>query len=360
MGGAGKVAVDDGRESLDVGTEDFGHGLLLGFAQLGEFLGHMRHRAVMLTDLDTVERTLHPGGGGRIPGDAQRVGDPVGGSLDVVGVRTGGRLDVGEDGVDARAGESHDGLVTAELAQLAHRRRSQVVVGVLQLRAARGSELKALGGSAPALLLPRGRGFGFGIAGIVGALSLFLFFAGHLAVNLAGLEELLIFALGVVLIVVEVFFIPGFGLAGVVGAIFIGLSLILALVGMKIQIAWDIGLLADAFQSFALAVVGAAVAFALSLRFLPNVGPVRRLVLTETIKDDEQHKADRTSLPGQEGVTITPLRPGGKARIGERKLDVVTANEFIEQGERIRVLQVDGPRITVERIADEEGDNDVQ
>lgn len=201
---------------------------------------------------------------------------------------------------------------------------------------------------------------GFGIAGIAGAIALFLFFAGHLAVNLAGLEELLLFAVGVVLIIVEVFFIPGLGLAGIVGAIFLALSLVLALVGLDLRIAWDAGLLADAFLKFALAVIGAAVAFALSLRFLPSIGPMRRFILTETIRDDEDHQADRTSLPGQEGKAITPLRPGGKARIGDRKLDVVAYNEFIDVGEPIRVLHVDGPRITVERIPDREEGNDVQ
>jgi membrane-bound serine protease (ClpP class) len=200
---------------------------------------------------------------------------------------------------------------------------------------------------------------GFGIAGIVGALSLFFFFAGHLAVNLAGLEELLLFAIGVVLIIVEIFFIPGLGLAGVIGAIFIALSLVLALVGLDLRIAWDAGLLADAFMKFALAMVGTAVAFALSLRYLPSIGPMRRLILTETIKDDKQHQANRTNLPGQEGTAITPLRPGGKARIGGRKFDVVTSNEFIDKGEGIRVLQVDGPRITVERITGREGEQDV-
>jgi membrane-bound serine protease (ClpP class) len=201
---------------------------------------------------------------------------------------------------------------------------------------------------------------GFGIAGIVGALSLFLFFAGHLAVNLAGLEELLLFAVGVVLIIVEVFFIPGLGLAGIVGAIFIALSLVLTLVGLDLRIAWDIGLLADAFMKFALAVVGAGVAFALSFRYLPNVGPIRRLILTATIKEDERHQSNRSTLPGQEGTAITPLRPGGKARIGEEKFDVVTSNEFVDKGERIRVLKVDGPRITVERISDKGGEHDVQ
>ncbi len=200
---------------------------------------------------------------------------------------------------------------------------------------------------------------GFGIAGIVGAISLFLFFAGHLAVNLAGLEELLLFAIGVVLIIVEIFFVPGLGLAGIVGAIFIALSLVLALVGLDLKIAWDAGLLADAFLKFSLAVIGAGVTFALFLRYLPSIGPMRRFILTETIKEDEGHQANLSSLPGQEGTAITPLRPGGKARLGDRKFDVVTSNEFIDKGERIRVLHLDGPRITVERIVEEEGGNDV-
>ncbi len=201
---------------------------------------------------------------------------------------------------------------------------------------------------------------GFGFAGILGALSLFLFFAGHLAVNLAGLEELLLFGIGAVLIILEILVIPGMGLAGIVGAIFIALSLILALVGLDLKIAWDAGLVADAFIKFALAVVGAAVGFALAIRFLPSVGPVRRLVLSDIIRPDEAHAADRNTLPGQEGVAITDLHPGGKARVGSRKLDVVASNEYIEKGQPIRVVEVDGPRITVARLSSKSGVPDVE
>ena len=56
MGGAGAVAVDDGRQPLHVGPEHLGHGLLLGFAQLRELLGDVRHRAVVLTNLHAVDR----------------------------------------------------------------------------------------------------------------------------------------------------------------------------------------------------------------------------------------------------------------------------------------------------------------
>jgi membrane-bound serine protease (ClpP class) len=200
---------------------------------------------------------------------------------------------------------------------------------------------------------------GIGFAGIIGAIALFLFFAGHLAVNLAGLEELLLFVVGAALVVVEIFFIPGFGIAGIAGALFIAISLVLALVGLDLRIAWDLGVLGDAVLQFAVALVVAAVAFVVAMRFLPAVGPVRRLILTDAIRPDEGYEADRASLPGNEGVAITDLRPGGKVRIGDRKLDVSAYNEYVRKGERVRVVNVDGPRITVERIPETEGGSDV-
>ena len=68
---------------------------------------------------------------------------------------------------------------------------------------------------------------GFGVPGGVGITSLALFFWGHWLVQLAGWEELLLVGSGLVLLVLEVFVIPGFGLAGVlgIGALIAGLSL---------------------------------------------------------------------------------------------------------------------------------------
>ena len=87
MGGACAIAVDDGRQSLHVGPEHLGHGLLLGLAQLRELLGDVRHRAMVLADLHTVNRTTDLGGGCDVAGFGQRPGDALGSGLDfLVGV----------------------------------------------------------------------------------------------------------------------------------------------------------------------------------------------------------------------------------------------------------------------------------
>ena len=195
---------------------------------------------------------------------------------------------------------------------------------------------------------------GIGFAGFIGAFALFLFFAGHLAVHLAGLEEIILFFIGIALLIVEFFFIPGFGFIGLAGGLAVAASLILALIGIDLRIAWDVGLVADAFMKFGLAIVLTGTGFALIIRFLPSLGPVKSLILNQSLKDNEGYIASdpsqRTELPGTTGTAVTDLRPGGKALLNGVKLDVVAQNEYIRKGETIKVLSADGPRITVERI----------
>jgi membrane-bound serine protease (ClpP class) len=203
---------------------------------------------------------------------------------------------------------------------------------------------------------------GMGFAGFVGAFALFLFFAGHLAVHLAGLEEIILFILGIALLIVEFFFIPGFGFIGLAGGLAIAASLILSLIGIDLDIAWDVGLVADAFVRFGVAIVLAGAGFALIIRYLPSLGPVKRLILSQSLKDEQGYIASdpgqRTELPGTTGLAITDLRPGGKALINGTKLDVVAQNEYIKKGETVTVLSADGPRITVELIETVEDETD--
>lgn len=194
---------------------------------------------------------------------------------------------------------------------------------------------------------------GFGFAGIVGIVSLVIFFAGHLVVNLAGLEELLLLIAGGILLAVEVFVLPGFGVAGVLGVIFVAASLALALVGMDITVAWDLGFVGKAMTRLLASVAGAGVGVVLAIRFLPEVKPVSRLILGYSLTKEVGAVAGDPvvvsgSLLGQVGRTLTDLRPVGRALINGQKFDVSTSGEYLPRGTRIRVSKVDGPLVVVE------------
>ncbi len=82
---------------------------------------------------------------------------------------------------------------------------------------------------------------GFGVPGALGITSLSLFFWGHWLVQLAGWEEVLIGVAGVILLLLEVLVIPGFGVAGMLGIAAIIASLILSLVGTGDSVTFIVG-----------------------------------------------------------------------------------------------------------------------
>jgi len=75
MGCARAVAVDDRRQPLNVGSEHVGNSCLLCLAEFRELLRHMGYRAMMLTDLDALDRSADPGRRGGVAGLGQRVSD---------------------------------------------------------------------------------------------------------------------------------------------------------------------------------------------------------------------------------------------------------------------------------------------
>jgi membrane-bound serine protease (ClpP class) len=192
---------------------------------------------------------------------------------------------------------------------------------------------------------------GFGLPGILGIALLALFFWGHHIAGLAGSEDLLLFALGVLLILVEIFVLPGFGVVGLAG-----IALVLAsLVGAMTRIvpggpwlpAWP-DLQLPIFKT-SLGLVGAGAGMLLLGRFLPRSRLFNRIALSASTAAADGYTAspDTTPLLGKTGVALTPLRPAGAARIDGQRLDVVTAGEFIEAGQPVHVAEARGNRIVV-------------
>jgi membrane-bound serine protease (ClpP class) len=187
---------------------------------------------------------------------------------------------------------------------------------------------------------------GFGVPGALGVASLALFFWGHWLVQLAGWEELLLVGIGLVLLACEVFVIPGFGITGILGLTALLGGLGLSIVGAGAM--WEVILLAGGRVALSL-LLAIAASLAL-LRVLPRLPFGRRLVLeTELPAGAEGASApegDRLWL-GKRGTAASPLRPAGIAHFDNERVDVVSDGEFIETGEPIAVIRVDGNRIVV-------------
>jgi membrane-bound serine protease (ClpP class) len=184
------------------------------------------------------------------------------------------------------------------------------------------------------------------VPGTIGILSLGLFFWGHWIVQLAGWEELLLVAVGVALLAVEVFLIPGFTVAGVAGIVALVAGLGLTLVGAGATGNTIVVALGRVALSVLLALAGGLAL----LRLLPRLPFGRRLVLRtgedSTLGYVSPPESDRQWL-GRAGTALSPLRPAGIAEIDGARVDVVSDGGFIEAGTPILVSRVDGNRIVV-------------
>lgn len=190
----------------------------------------------------------------------------------------------------------------------------------------------------------------FGLAGSVGILSLAAFFGGHLLVGLAGWEEVILLVVGLVALGIEVFVVPGFGVAGVVALLCIGTATFMALIGSLPTWA-DVARASGVVAAAAGIVTGVLYVF---VRHLPTSQRWRGIFLQSATDKAMGYVAGATrdDLIGAEGVAITDLRPSGTVRVGDERLDVVSEPGFVPKGARVRVIRSEGYRHVVEPVED--------
>ena len=177
---------------------------------------------------------------------------------------------------------------------------------------------------------------GFGVPGTIGAVALGLYFAGGYLAGLSGALEIILFFLGILLILAEIFLLPGFGIAGISGIGAILASLYFTFEEQSLQVG-------------ATAILIATVGFILAFRFLPKTRAGRALVLESAIAEHSTPVSERERLLGAIGTTLTDLRPAGVARFGELRVDVVRGGEFIRTDTPVRVIRVEGMRVVVRK-----------
>ena len=191
---------------------------------------------------------------------------------------------------------------------------------------------------------------GFGLAGGAGILSLALFFGSHLIIGLAGMEGILLFGAGLLLLLVEVFLIPGMGVFGILGGIGMLTGIYLSLLG-GFPTAPDFARASGVLSSSLVLVLASSW---LLLRRLPANRRLTRLGIFLGEATDKEtgytSAVRRMELTDREGTALTDLRPSGTGLFGDERVDVVSESEWIEAGSRIRIISSEGYRHIVRLI----------
>lgn len=142
--------------------------------------------------------------------------------------------------------------------------------------------------------------------------------------------------LTLILGVIEVFFVPGFGVAGICSVICALIDV--ALIYQQWGLTWAI-----------VAVVVAIAALLLALRWLARSKDLDRMALHSTIDSTAATQAQLSVKVGDTGKALTRLALVGNAEIGGRQVEVKSSGEFISPGTPVRVINVNEANITVER-----------
>ncbi|MFP4355971.1 MAG: NfeD family protein [Phycisphaerae bacterium] len=199
---------------------------------------------------------------------------------------------------------------------------------------------------------------GIGVPIAVACSAFAILIAAHVMLGLANWVEVGVFVLGVILLIMEVFVIPGFGVAGISGiALMFGALLAMVMPNAPTDLplpstdaTWS------AFQtgltSILMGFIGSVALVLVLSRILPKTPIVNELFLGEADHFQEAPADDISPIkrirPGDTGITASTCRPVGRVRIGEDLIDAVANGSMIDRGQHIRVVRNDGNRLVIE------------
>lgn len=184
---------------------------------------------------------------------------------------------------------------------------------------------------------------GMGFPLIAAIIAGVLFFAPLYMQGLADNWEIALFVVGVLLIILEIFVIPGFGLPGILGIVFMICGLAFSMVAndwLNFKVSAP-GLL---MQSFLIVIVSLAASIVLMVIFGKSMLQSRafkRLVLQDEQRSVEGYTSSRllADLVGREALAKTVLRPSGKIEIDGKWYDAVALDGYVELGEQVTVVK---------------------
>jgi membrane-bound serine protease (ClpP class) len=194
-------------------------------------------------------------------------------------------------------------------------------------------------------------GIGFPLFAAIIALVLYL--VPYYLNGLAEYWEILALFVGIVLIILELFVIPGFGVAGVAGIALTITSLVLIMLNNDF-FNFDFVPLGDIVVALFAAVgglTGGVMLLFVAGPKLTRTQAFRNIALTDTQEKEQGYTSNLfpSDIVGQRGEAYTVLRPGGKVMIAGNIFDAYTRGEFVDRGEPIEVLAAEGTSLRVKK-----------
>ena len=192
---------------------------------------------------------------------------------------------------------------------------------------------------------------GIGFPSAAALIAAVLYFAPLYIEGLAANWEILVFLIGLVLVAIELFVIPGFGIAGISGTLFIITGLTLALLN-NINFDFEFVEGGEIGRAIIVVLIGITVGFGGMLWLSSRIGTKGMLqkVALEADLENATSSPILSELVGKEGIAATVLRPSGKVNIDDVYYDGVSLSGFIEKGSKVTVVRFENAQVYVEII----------
>jgi membrane-bound serine protease (ClpP class) len=189
----------------------------------------------------------------------------------------------------------------------------------------------------------------------VAVLGAILYFSPLYLEGLAANWEILIFVIGLILIALEIFVVPGFGVTGISGITLAFSGLVLSLI-KNVDFTFDGVDSNDLLIAISTVLVGSVAGVGLAIylsqkMFTAQTGQFAHLSLHQTMKAEDGYVGVDTELlklKGKTGVAVTTLRPSGKITIEGTNYDAMAIAGMIDKGTRIVVTKVEAAQLYVE------------
>ena len=213
---------------------------------------------------------------------------------------------------------------------------------------------------------------GFGLPGIISVAAFSLFFFGHyVAGSLVGQETVVaaaIFIIGIIFIILEIMVFPGTILPGLIGLVCVMIALVYTMSGWEMPVSplpsegtapagfdFNLATYALGLRNFAIGIIGAAIMILTAARYLPQTAPFRHMLLSATaggtLESTPAMTASRSVQAGDQGRTISALRPCGTVQFGDLRLEAIIESGYLQSGTDVRIREVQGARIIVEALS---------